>query len=178
MKKRIYLAITILALCTGGTTAYLARAQQPKDTMQECPMHHQHNDGVNERGDRAMGFDHQKTTHHFRLTKDGGVIEVGVNDLKDTESLNQIRLHLKHIAHMFGEGDFSTPMFIHAQTPPGVPVMKRLKASISYSPEETERGAQVRISTKDEEALAAIHDFLRFQIQDHQTGDPLEVGKD
>jgi hypothetical protein len=27
----------------------------------------------------------------------------------------------------------------------------------------------------DAQALAAIHRFLRFQIQDHQTGDSLEV---
>ncbi len=28
--------------------------------------------GVPERGDHVMGFDHTKTTHHFRLTPSGG----------------------------------------------------------------------------------------------------------
>ena len=29
----------------------------------------------------------------------------------------------------------------------------------------------MRIASKDAEARAAIHDFLRFQIEDHETGD-------
>jgi hypothetical protein len=33
----------------------------------------------------------------------------------------------------------------------------------------------VSIKTANAEALAAVHEFLRFQIEDHQTGDPLEV---
>jgi hypothetical protein len=40
---------------------------------------------------------------------------------------------------------------------------------------ETENGGRVLIETKDAEALAAVHEFLRFQIEDHQTGDPTEV---
>ena len=47
---------------------------------------HDHHAAVNERGDHVMGFDHEKTTHHFRLTKSGGVIEVSANDPKDTDS--------------------------------------------------------------------------------------------
>jgi hypothetical protein len=31
------------------------------------------------------------------------------------------------------------------------------------------------IKTGNPEALAAIHDFLRFQISDHRTGDSPEV---
>jgi hypothetical protein len=38
-----------------------------------------------------------------------------------------------------------------------------------------ERGGRIRIETDSPEALAAIHDFLRFQIKDHETGDPLTV---
>jgi hypothetical protein len=30
----------------------------------------------------------------------------------------------------------------------------------------------VRIRTSDPEAVAAVHEFLRFQIRDHGTGDP------
>ena len=55
--------------------------------------------------------------------------------------------------------------------------MKRLKNKITYEAENSENGAQLRITTRDAEALAAIHDFLRFQIRDHQTGDSLEVQK-
>ena len=35
-----------------------------------------------------------------------------------------------------------------------------------------ERKGVLRISTKNTEALAAVRDFLRFQIEDHRTGDP------
>jgi hypothetical protein len=78
---------------------------------------------------------------------------------------------------MFSKGDFVIPMFIHSTTPPGVQIMQRLKDKITYDAENTERGAQLRIATHDPEACAAVHDFLRFQIQDHQTGDPLTVQK-
>ena len=81
------------------------------------------------------------------------------------------------IAVKFSQGDFAIPMLIHATVPPGVETMKRLKRKITYEAENTERGAQLRITTHDAEALTAIHSFLRFQIQDHQTGDSLEVQK-
>ena len=38
-----------------------------------------------------------------------------------------------------------------------------------------ERGGRVRLRTSNPEALAAIHEFLRFQIEEHRTGDPVEV---
>ncbi|SPE25161.1 conserved exported hypothetical protein [Candidatus Sulfopaludibacter sp. SbA3] len=41
---------------------------------------------MNNRGDRVMGFSHEKTTHHFRLYADGGAIEVTANDPRDTAS--------------------------------------------------------------------------------------------
>ena len=92
-------------------------------------------------------------------------------------SQEAIRQHLAMIAVKFSQGDFAIPMFIHTTVPPGVETMKRLKSKINYDAENTERGAQLRITTHDAEALTAIHSFLRFQIQDHQTGDSLEVQK-
>ena len=141
-------------------------AQQPKADEQ-----------MNQRGDHVMGFDHTKTTHHFLLQESGGSIEVTANSADDGESSKQIRMHLKHIAMMFAQGNFNAPMLIHDQTPPGVPVMQELKDEIKYDFEETDRGAAVRISTKNPKALSAIHDFLRFQIKEHKTGDSLSVGK-
>jgi hypothetical protein len=134
-------------------------------------------DEVNQRGDHEMGFSHTKTTHHFRLKTDGGIIEVSAVGADDNVSRDQIRRHLNHITQKFSAGDFSAPMFIHGQTPPGVETMKRLKAEIKYQYEEIEHGARVRISTGNDEAVKAIHEFLRFQIQDHETGDTVEVEK-
>ena len=130
---------------------------------------------MNKRGDRVMGFDHDKTTHHFRLLPDGGVIEVEANDAKDTASRDQIRMHLRHIATMFANGNFEAPMLIHSQPPPGVPVMKSLRAEIKYQFEETVRGGLVRVTSSNTEGLAAVYEFLRFQIREHQTGDSGQV---
>lgn len=137
--------------------------------------HDSHAEGVDKRGDHVMGFDHEKTKHHFLLRTDGGVIEVTANAADDKESRDQIRKHLGHIAQMFSEGNFKAPMLIHDRTPPGVPVMERLKAEIEYRYEEAERGGRIVIRTANEEALRAVHDFLRFQIDDHRTGDSTEV---
>jgi hypothetical protein len=191
MKSRLGFAI-ILTLAF-ALVAYV-NAQQQQQQAPDCPMHQKHQGEkskaesrpddshsgghaeMNERGREAMGFSQSKTTHHFRLARDGGSIEVEVNDPKDRESRDQIRQHLARIAQLFAAGDFETPRFVHSQTPPGVPVMKRLKAEIKYEFEETERGGRLRIRTANAEALAAIHQFLRFQIEDHRTGDPLVVG--
>jgi hypothetical protein len=122
-----------------------------------------------------MGFSQQRTVHHFTLLPDGGAIEVAVTDAADDESRNSIQQHLAHIASAFSSGDFQLPMFIHAQTPPGVPTMRRLKSRIHYAYEPTSSGGRVRISAKDARAVAAVHAFLRFQITDHQTGDVQSV---
>ena len=66
------------------------------------------------------------------------------------------------------------PMLIHDQVPPGVESMKARRASIHYTYAETPRGGVVSIATTDQDARAAIHEFLRFQILDHHTGDSRE----
>ena len=121
--------------------------------------------------DYAMGFSQDKTTHHFRLYKDGGAIEVDANDPKDADTIGQIRMHLGHIAHMFSEGNFQIPMLVHDQTPAGAADMKRLAADIKYTYESAPRGGRVRFQTRNPEALSAVHQFLKFQIREHKTGD-------
>jgi hypothetical protein len=142
-------------------------------SAQDC--HSSHHAELDSRGDQVMGFDHDKTTHGFRLTPKGGVIEVAVNDAKDKESLAAIRTHLQHISKMFAEGDFDAPMLIHGDQPPGVDVMKREKAKIAWEFVETVRGGRVVAATEDAEVRGAIHDFLRFQIEEHRTGDSEDV---
>ena len=122
-----------------------------------------------------MGFSHEKTIHHFRLSADGGTIEALATDPSDATSREEIRAHLGHIAQMFHDGNFNAPMLIHARTPPGVPTMKKLRKQIRYEVQETANGAQVKVSSHNPQAVAAIHEFLKFQIQDHQTGDPLTI---
>lgn len=141
----------------------------------ECPMHKDHqNAGMTARGNKAMGFDQDKTTHHFLMKDDGGIIQVQANDGEDQESRDAIRGHLNHIVNLFSQGDFDIPMFVHDRMPDGVPVMKELKNEIRYKYEDIERGGKVILTSENSKAIDAIHDFLRFQIEDHKTGDPLK----
>jgi hypothetical protein len=134
-----------------------------------------HSAAVSQRGDHVMGFSHEKTTHHFRLFPDGGAVEVTADDPNDAETRAQIRTHLSHIAGMFGAGDFDAPMLIHGGVPPGVPVLKRLKTEVAYTFEAMDGGGRVRIRTGNRKALAAVYQFLRFQIADHHTGDATAI---
>lgn len=165
MRIRAIFAVLVLA---SAIQAQQANTQTPE----------QQHRATMRRGDAGMGFSHEKTTHHFVLLKDGGVIQVSVNDPKDDASRDQIRMHLSHIAKMFSEGDFDTPMFIHDTTPPGVLTMEKLHSDIHYQYQQTDSGAKIVIATPNPKALQAVHEFLRFQIDEHRTGDRTEVTND
>jgi hypothetical protein len=136
----------------------------------------QHDDSaMNSRGDHVMGFDHDKTTHHFTLTKTGGTIQVTANDRADSASRDHIRMHLQHISKAFAEGDFTDPHEVHAEVPPGVPVMKDRKDKLSYRYESIANGGRVVITTEDSNALEAVHEYLQYQIREHKTGDSIAV---
>jgi hypothetical protein len=141
---------------------------------QTSPGHNPHT-AMNHRGDQVMGFAHEKTTHHFRLYAGGGAIEVTANNPHDAATSDQIQMHLSHIAEMFTAGDFEAPMLIHGKVPPGVPALKRLKAEVSYRFEKLDSGGRIRITTANSKGIEAVHQFLRFQISDHQTGDSPQV---
>ena len=144
-----------------------AGAQQPS----QGPDHDAHHRDMLTRGAQAMGFDQARTVHHFLLYEDGGAIDVAVKEASDHANLHAVRQHLQQIAGLFKAGDFSKPALTHAQQVPGTADMTRLKDRITYQYEETPLGGRVRIVTRDAAALAAVHAFLRFQIEDHQTKD-------
>lgn len=152
------------ALLVVGTTALAAQQTPPKPAADP---HMQ----MNMRGNEVMGFDQDKTTHHFLLHPDGGAIDVSVNDAADKKNLDAIRSHLPHIAMMFGMGDFSAPMMVHATNPPGTATLKANKDKVKYTYVETPKGGRVDIVTTDAATLAAVHDFMKFQISDHHTAD-------
>jgi hypothetical protein len=123
------------------------------------------------RGEHVMGFPQDKTTHHFELNQEGGVIEVRTNDLNDTQTRDQIRRHFKHIVTMFADGNFSAPMLVHGRDVPGTAVMSQLQGQLHWQLQETPRGAKILVTADDKAGLDAVHEFLRFQIADHKTGD-------
>jgi hypothetical protein len=127
------------------------------------------------RGTAAMGFDQQRTTHHFKLFADGGAVEVAAKDAEDTASREAIRSHLQEIAAAFTAGDFAKPGFIHDRMPPGVPALKRLASAVTYTYQPLPSGGRVRISSATQEGVEAVHAFLRFQIDEHRTGDATTI---
>lgn len=66
-------------------------------------------------------------------------------------------------------------MFIHDTTPPGVPTMTKLHSEIHYLYQQTDSGGKIMIETGNPKALEAVHEFLRFQIAEHKTGDSTKV---
>jgi hypothetical protein len=198
--RKVSLILTAFVAAILFTAPALSRPQQdsPKDkskedSMKECPLHEQHmaanksaasahshqsasGSTLESRGNAAMGFEQSKTTHHFLLKSDGGAIQVQANDPQDTVSLGQIRKHFHRIAAAFAAGGFQIPMMVHNTLPPGANTMKRLSGKIQYTYVETPIGARVVIKTADPSALDAIHDFLRYQIREHETGDSETIG--
>ena len=57
----------------------------------------------------------------------------------------------------------------------GSEVMKENKDRLAYVYEDVADGGRVRITTRVARTLMAVHEFLRFQITDHKTGDSLDV---
>ena len=132
---------------------------------------------VQDRGAHVMGFDQDKTVHHFRLHADGGAVDITARDGADAVNRDAIRAHLPHIAQMFSDGNFDAPMLVHQTEVPGTGRMAALKSRIRFVYVETPRGGRLDIFTTDAEALAAVHTFLQFQIADHRTGDTTAVTK-
>lgn len=158
-----------LAVCF-SPSASARPAQHP--SPQNHDAHHRE---VSRRGADAMGFDQDRTAHRFLLYEDGGAIEVQARNAADGPNAEAVRRHLQEIAVRFKAGDFRQPAHTHAREVPGTADMTRLKARIDYRYEELAAGGRVNILTRDADALAAVHAFLRFQIEDHRTGDPGKV---
>ena len=166
--KKMLLAALVLVAGSAGATA---------DDHADCPMHAAHaarRAAVDHRHDEATGVRHEHAEHHFLINPDGGTIRLEARDAGDQGARNRIREHLQVVTSAFAAGDFAIPMRIHDEVPPGVDTMKKMKAAIRYTFQPTDKGGEVRITTKDATALAAVHLFMRFQIEDHGTGDPTE----
>jgi hypothetical protein len=179
MHTRLRLAVTtfVLALLLGPA----ARAQHP--AMPAGLTHEEHlkqlekDADLEKRGTAAMGFDQDATTHHFILTTEGGRIAVTANNPSDATSVAHIRAHLADIATAFANGDFSAPLATHGATPAGVATLRELKGLVRYEYASAPNGGRVVMTTANANALTAIHDFLRYQIREHGTGDAFTVGK-
>lgn len=121
------------------------------------------------RGKIAMGVDQYTSSHRFDDLADGGRIEL-TRDEADSVGVRAIREHLASIASSFANGDFSTPFAVHAREVPGTATMAAKRDAIKYEFRPLPGGGEVRISSKDSEAVRAIHAFMAFQRGDHRAG--------
>jgi hypothetical protein len=143
-----FLRFVALAMLLTATASRVF-AQHP--TMPPGMTHEQHlaqmkkDAELRKRGAMAMGFDQEKTTHHFRLHEMGGA------------------------------SDFGKPFTTHGEEPPGVRTMQERRNALVFSYEDMPDGGRVRIVSSDAKATDAVHAFLRYQIREHATGDPLSV---
>jgi len=125
---------------------------------------------LQQRGETAMGVNQYTSQHVFEPLPDGGRI-VLQREASDSVGVAAIRAHMDTISKSFGDGDFAVPGFVHATGDvPGTAAMKRLRAEISYTPRDLPGGAEVVISTRNPEAVSALHEFLAFQRMDHRAG--------
>lgn len=121
---------------------------------------------VQARGKVAMGVDQYTSRHRFDDLSDGGRIELQ-RDPADTAGVRTIREHLQGIARAFAEGNFETPGFVHDREVPGVRLLAARRDRIRYEFRPLPGGGEVRITTRDPDAVAAVHEFLAFQRTDH-----------
>jgi hypothetical protein len=122
------------------------------------------------RGERFMGVNQYTSAHRFESLPDGGRIELqrDTENAADTAGIRTIREHLRGIADAFARGDFTIPGAVHdTGEVPGTRVMAAKRAAISYAFRPLPRGGEVRITTTDPAAVAAVHEFLAFQRREH-----------
>ena len=125
---------------------------------------------LQQRGESAMGVNQYTSQHIFEPLPDGGRVVLQRKE-SDPQGEATIRAHMRTIAKAFSLGDFALPGFVHATSEvPGTAAMKRLRQEITYSPRDLTGGGEVVISSRNPEAVAAIHEFLAFQRMDHRAG--------
>lgn len=96
-------------------------------------------------------------SRHFALNTQGGVIGIEASNLDDPVAADEIREQLAQLART------------------GVTELQRFRADIDYVYMPTAGGGELRIESRNDEALNAIHEYLRLQIRELQTGDSEDI---
>jgi hypothetical protein len=161
--RATWFGLIVLAACTTRPTAKtssLSTTQNPSDSAFAR---------LQARGRVAMGVDQYTSSHRFEPLPDGGRITLA-RDGDDPAGAAQIRRHMQQIAGAFARGNFELPGIVHDREVPGTAIMAQRRSVITYTADTIPKGAQLRISSRDSTAIAAIHQFLSFQRQDHRAG--------
>lgn len=171
MRTLIAIAAVLLAHWPTGLLAAQDHATMDHAAHQAAPA--ATNDSafraLQQRGKGTMGVDQYAARHRFEDLPDGGRIELQMREA-DSAGIAAIRAHLRQTAQQFTDGVFTASDATHAMVVPGTAVMAARKGKVQYLYHELPQGGEVRITTTDVEALAAVREFLEFQRSDHRTG--------
>jgi hypothetical protein len=128
---------------------------------------------INARFSKSLGTDANRIFQHYYLVKNGGVIEFTAKDPADNASVAAVQKYLATQKDLFEKGKNEGDADVHGKIADGVPVLKKLRNEITFFTVKNEDGAVLRMFSTNDQARQAIQDFIKFQINEHKTGDPL-----
>jgi len=130
-------------------------------------------DDLNSRFSKALGTDASHIIQHYYLVKNGGVIEFAAKDLSDSATISALQKYMEAQKDLFEKGKTDADADVHGKVPDGVPILKKLRNEITFFTVKNDDGGALRMFSTNDQARQAIQDFLKFQINEHKTGDPL-----
>ncbi len=126
---------------------------------------------ANARLARVVGVIPDSIVLHYYLVKNGGVIEITTKQPDDTATANAIMKYLESQKDLFDKGKNDSDNDVHGQMPAGLLTMKKLKNDITFNAVRQDNGGVLRIFSVNEQARQAIHDYMKYEIAAHATGD-------
>ena len=123
---------------------------------------------VMEHGAQVMPFDQAQAVHMFLPSATGGVVDVVVHDMDQTQ-IQLVRSHLLQEAARFTRGDYSDPAYIHGKGMPGLAQLASKASRVSVRYFETPTGAAITLMSTDQVLVSAIHQWLAAQQHDHSS---------
>ena len=132
---------------------------------------------INGRFSKSLGTDANRIFQHYYLVKNGGVIEFTAKDPADNASIAAVQKYLLAQKDLFEKGKNEGDSEVHGKVADGTLVLKKLRNEITFFTVKNEDGAVLRMFSVNEQARQAIQDFIKFQINEHKTGDPLVVAE-
>jgi hypothetical protein len=167
----VILYFTFIILQSANTNLVVKYAQESSlDSLQNGlsqPMNSHNMTQMMQRGNLAMGFDQSKIAHEFSTTKNGGQIKITALDEKDNNTINQIKSHTRDIQNDFTEGNFTKPLFIHAESVPGTDAMTQNKDQIQYKIQDLKNGSILLLITNNSSLVSSINQFMTYQSTEH-----------
>ena len=123
-------------------------------------------------------YDRHRVVHHVYLYPDGGMMTLTVSDPSDAETRKAVRAFVQRVSQLMVMGDLTRLREQFGDAVPGldrIAEARRRKATITVRSSTPDEGSQIVFSTMDPVVLQALHEFLRFQITDLNTGDSPEL---